>query len=184
MESKRKSTIPVWSETMLQGLAYWMGYKRTLYRHHLLTEGAIVAEAVSLIHSNLKDSERVECEVGYPKLGSQAGKTLADIVVFSGDQPTCVIEVKRGKASNSLIAADLQKLQAIKKINKSVRCFLLVASQGNLPTNYVDKQTGEAKKGTYQLDGIGFRIIRVCKAASSFKSLKSAHYACLLELKG
>lgn len=47
--------LPSWIITSLQGLAFWIGYKRALYRDYPLSEGALVTELRSLIHANLPD---------------------------------------------------------------------------------------------------------------------------------
>ena len=35
---------PVWVDRALQGVTYWMGQRRCLYRDYPLSEGALVAE--------------------------------------------------------------------------------------------------------------------------------------------
>jgi len=40
---------PRWTQRALQGVAYWMGHRRCLYRDYPLSEGALVAEVCNLI---------------------------------------------------------------------------------------------------------------------------------------
>jgi hypothetical protein len=43
----------VWLEHALQGLAFWIGHRHSLFRDYPLSEGALVAEACNLIQANL-----------------------------------------------------------------------------------------------------------------------------------
>lgn len=42
-----------WLEHALQGLAFWIGHRHSLFSGYPLTEGALVAEACNLIQANL-----------------------------------------------------------------------------------------------------------------------------------
>lgn len=66
--------LPVWAMQALQGVTYWIGHRRCLYRHYPLAEGALVAEICNLIHANLPDSLTLTCEVQYSKLLPNAPK--------------------------------------------------------------------------------------------------------------
>jgi hypothetical protein len=54
---------PRWTQRALQGVAYWMGHRRCLYRDYPLSEGALVAEVCNLIYANLPDHLELHCEV-------------------------------------------------------------------------------------------------------------------------
>jgi hypothetical protein len=45
--------IPAWVDDALQGITFWIGHRRAMYRHSDLTEGAIVAELKNLINHGL-----------------------------------------------------------------------------------------------------------------------------------
>lgn len=88
--NKRKTEPPAWLKDALQGLAFWMGYRQALYRHYPLSEGAIVAQACSLIQANLPDDRHLYPEVMYKKLQpektgkeqkGQKDQTRADLVI-------------------------------------------------------------------------------------------------------
>jgi hypothetical protein len=51
--SKPLDRPPKWAERALQGLAFWIGCRHSLYAHYPLSEGALVAEACNLIYANL-----------------------------------------------------------------------------------------------------------------------------------
>jgi hypothetical protein len=184
MNLKHNSSGPRWMEPLLQGLAFWVGYRKQLYRHHELPEGSIVAEALALIHSNLNDPETVRCEYPYSGLCAVSDKSRADIVIFSGERPAYVIEVKRGHAAKAKKDLDILRLNALKSSDPSLRCFMLVVSQSHLPSQYVNMETGEALRGVFRLDEVKYKVLRVCKAASTFKNLGAANYVCLLEVLG
>ena len=59
---------PYWVQRALQGVTYWIGHRRCLYRNYRLSEGALVAEVCNLIHANLSDQKLLMCEVQYSKL--------------------------------------------------------------------------------------------------------------------
>jgi hypothetical protein len=55
---------PSWVEPALQGLAFWLGYRKQLFRHHDLPEGALVAELSTIMYAHIGQDEILECE--YP----------------------------------------------------------------------------------------------------------------------
>lgn len=112
---------PVWAERALQGITYWMGHRRCLYRDYPLAEGALVAEVCNLIHANLPEALQLLCEVQYSSILKRAplpdslqGRIRADLVIAQktatrdGEPtPQFVIEVKRASAPKAQIEADL-----------------------------------------------------------------------------
>ena len=42
-----------WLEHALQGLAFWIGHRPSLFKDYPLSEGALVAEACNLVQANL-----------------------------------------------------------------------------------------------------------------------------------
>ena len=173
---------PFWTENLLQGSAFWMGYKTQLYRHYPLTEGAIVGEAVSLISGTLKEGHKLECEVMYKNLNvSTNSQKRADLVIKNNDSIEAVIEVKRAKSSNKKVEEDFKRLAKFHESNPSSRCFLLLVSQKFKPTNYINEK-GEAVLTVVNGDNYIAKVRRACKAATSFKSKENAHYSCLIEV--
>ena len=59
---------PSWTREALQGVTYWIGHRRCLYRDYALSEGALVAEICNLIYANLPDDFVLMCEVQYSRL--------------------------------------------------------------------------------------------------------------------
>jgi hypothetical protein len=185
----RKKTIQntiKWLDPVLQALSFWIGYKKELYRHHLLSEGAIVAELAFLINSKLKKNEIVKCEEHYKKIVKQINnQSRADILIEKENQPFIVIEVKRNNSSKKLIDFDLKKLANLKKIKPELRVFLILISQRRKPSQYVT-HNGESDKIYYQIKNTEFSAYakRVCKSSSSFRSNSrvNSNYAILIEV--
>jgi hypothetical protein len=191
---------PAWSERALQGLAFWIGHRHSLYRYYPLSEGALVAETCNLIYANLRGGEALRCEVQYshlvpngdwpPELGSKA---RADLVVINDrgqaadnslvGQVVAAIEVKRAFAPKSQIDYDLERLAAFKLANVNARALLLVVAEAHRPTRFVAPE-GKAILGKRDIPGCGahYRVRRACKAAAAFSGKESAHYACILEV--
>ena len=188
---------PVWAERALQGITYWMGHRRCLYRDYPLAEGALVAEVCNLIHANLPEALQLLCEVQYSSILKRAplpdslqGRIRADLVIAQktatrdGEPtPQFVIEVKRASAPKAQIEADLLRLAAARRLRPSIRTFLFVISEADRPTRYVTKG-GHSIRGIHRLRGTSdyFQVRRTWKAAHAFSRRDRAQYACLLEV--
>lgn len=199
-----------WTDNVLQGLAYWLGYKKQYYRFYPLSEGAIVEETLSLLAANLDlDNKRLNAEVMYKRLYTKEDQTRADIVISAKPKEKKVskkefdysvyaenvIEVKlyKGKASLQDIEQDFSRLAdcLAHGKQKSLRCFLILVSQQGIPKPYVT-DNGQASKKAFPVNGSsGFiaKTRRVCKAVGRFdkldgkdKAANVAFYACLLEV--
>lgn len=191
-----------WIETALQGLAFWIGHRRALFRHYPLPEGALVAEACNLLQANKPDALILKPEYLYKNLVSTGrlpadipGQARADLIICDADarqarrdqnisdQVKFVFEIKRGDAPNHLIKEDLRRLQSFLRVSSpDIRAFLLVASEANLPNMFV--KDGKAIRRKVPIDGSPghFIVRRTLKASGSFTSKSSAHYVCLVEV--
>lgn len=184
--SKSSQNSIKWLDPVLQGLSFWLGYKRELYRHHLLNEGAIVAELTSLISLKFKSRGIVKCEERYDRIGTNIdNKSRADIFIEINNKPFIVIEVKRIEAGKRLIDFDLVKLAKIKELDSGIRVFLILVSQGKKLKAYIN-ENGESDKKYYPIKGTEYFSYakRVCKSSSSFryKSRVNSNYAVLVEV--
>jgi hypothetical protein len=197
MTSKLKKH-PEWVREALQGVTYWMGHRRCLYRDYPLSEGALVAEVCNLIYANLPADLQLLCEVQYSSLVNSdllpeifQRKTRADLVVAKIPErnedepiPRYIIEVKRASASKSQINADLSRLAVARRLHPGIRAFLFVISEANRPKRFVH-QEGRSLSGKHPIpnsDGCYYRVRRTWKAAHAFKKRDRAQYACLIEV--
>jgi hypothetical protein len=197
MTSKLKKH-PEWVREALQGVTYWMGHRRCLYRDYPLSEGALVAEVCNLIYANLPADLQLLCEVQYSSLVNSdllpeifQRKTRADLVVAKIPErnedepiPRYIIEVKRASASKSQINADLSRLAVARRLRPGIRAFLFVISEANRPKRFVH-QEGRSLSGKHPIpnsDGCYYRVRRTWKAAHAFKKRDRAQYACLIEV--
>lgn len=191
-----------WLEHALQGLAFWIGHRHSLYKDYPLAEGALVAEACNLIQANLPHELVLMPECMYKNLVAVGSKThsfgrmtRADLVLCTADGKCIgregnlsaytkfVIEVKRGNASKQSIDEDLQRLHSYLLVaTPGTRCFLLVVSESFAPKRFV--KGGKSILGPQPIPTCSghLRVRRTVKAAASFSGKESAHYVCLVEV--
>ena len=194
---QRLERWPSWIERALQGVAFWIGHRQSLYSDYPLSESAMVTEVCNLIHANLPHEYRLRCEVQYSELvtdwgdgGPLSERARVDLVVEErrrvGDadkeRPLFVIEVKRAGAPRREIDKDLRRLAAVKSAVPYVRAFLFVISEGSRPIRFVS-EFGQSILGKHKISvDAHYRVRRTWKAAKAYKTKGSAHYACLLEV--
>ncbi len=191
-------TTPIWTVTVLQGLAFWIGHKNQYFGHYNLTEGAIVGEALGLLNGKTC-GQKLLPEILYRDL-LKNGKDVytkqdrVDIVIVSTEPKKAklseiseeVIEVKRYSAGITSIKKDMNRLGALlsESENADLRCFVLVVSEGKYPKEYMSNKDRASTKKISLDNGCEAYVRRVCKSTSSFKrnAYKKAHYACLIEV--
>ena len=191
-----------WLEHAMQGLAFWIGHRHSLFRDYPLAEGALVAEACNLIQANRPHGLILlpECMYGnlVPNgtlLKGVTPQSRADLVLCDKTASSIgrrgnifpyvrfVIEVKRGSASDKEINSDFTRLHNyLKASNDGARAFLLVISESNAPPRFV--KAGKSILGAKKIPGCdgNFRVRRTVKAAASFSGKETAHYVCLIEV--
>lgn len=185
----------------LQGLAFWIGYSRAYFRHYELSEASLISELCSLVQAKLPESLRLYPEVMYSHLLKSeskylSGKCRADLVILDGDHSSpyknniskhvqFIFEVKRYGSPTNEINEDLRRLYHFKKsCHSKSRAFLIIASEAELPTEFVDIDTGESLKDEYKIHGTSgvYRVRRTVKAGASFKKITTAHYVSICEV--
>ncbi|RYG38384.1 MAG: hypothetical protein EON93_02130 [Burkholderiales bacterium] len=194
----KTADYPTWLVRALQGLTYWTGHRRCLYRNYPLAEAAFVAELCNLIHANLPDRYSLHCEEQYsglihrdvrPSLLTE--RSRADLVVYekvktrNGEielHPRFIIEVKRATAPKAQIDADLERLMAVRAVCADVKTYLVVVAEAHQPTRWVS-DAGASIMKQQRLDGISgyFKVRRTLKAAHAYTKKERAQYACLIE---
>ena len=188
---------PDWTDSVLQGLAYWIGYKKQYYRFYPLSEGAIVGETLSLLASHTDTNTiRLNAEVMYKNICEWEGNGRADIVISKRPNKDdieensdnkkkdfnykkyarTIIEVKRHGSDPKLIEKDLERLAKCLHENSKVRCFLLLVSQDGIPQkpNKYVTLNGHASGSDYPIKNrpnYFTRVRRVCKALSKFDKM-------------
>ena len=189
---------PSWLERALQGLAYWTGHRRCLYKNYPLAEGAFVAELCNLIHANLPDRYSLYCEVQYSELIHRderptqlTERARADLVVYENvshksegeeQHPKFIIEVKRSLAPKAQIDADLSRLMAVRAVLPDVKTYLVVIAEAQRPKRFVSEQGSSITK-RQTIDGRAgyFKVRRTLKAAHAYTKVERSQYACLVE---
>ena len=178
--------IPSYMADALQGLAYWVGYRRARFRHYHAQEAAVCAELWCLLSAHIVDGLRVVPEYPLKKIVKKppASKERVDIVIAKKEKGKVrenleieyVIEVKLAKYSKSnkldltAIQKDLKRLAAIKKERPKLRTIIVLVSERCRRIKFVTDE-GIAKRQDFEIDGTSteyFRIRRVCKVSDSF----------------
>lgn len=182
--------LPVYLVKALQGVAYWMGYRSSLFSSYHLSESALVTETCNLIYANLDNQKCLIPEVKYKYIvppnasfASVAGLKpdwRADLVVGAKRNgkalprgtsifPECehVFEVK--KANSAYISDDLVRLARFMELHQGTvprRGFLLIFSENKVPTKFVSKETAHGLRGKTNISGTNcfYRIRKVLKA--------------------
>ena len=169
------TVVPEYIENAMQGLAYWIGYKKSLYHYYSLSESATVTEFCSLLQAGLNNNEYVLCERQYSNFFTQTPEGLEnkriDITIveiskndtenfeksfstpknkkengFLKDCAKVVFEVKLLDSPDSLKKEDYKRLKKIKEENKNIITYFLLISENNLPQKYVNEISGKALK--------------------------------------
>lgn len=194
--------IPRWVTSSLQGLTFWIGYKRALYRDYPLSEAALVTELRSLMHANLPDELFLKCEVSYSRLVKAAprpppiaGRTRADLVVATKIEspkaagkfvytPQFVFEFKRAGATAGEINKDLKRLAAFQECRPTARAFLVVLSEAGRNNRFVT-ESGKTNVGKHKVEGGGamYHIRKSVKAESAYANRDSGNYATIVEVR-
>lgn len=191
-----------WLEHALQGLAFWIGHRHSLFNTYPLTEGALVAEACNLIQTNLPSGLILLPECMYRNLipanhqiEGIAKQARADLVICDGGAKKIgrdgnvassvkfVIEVKRGSATKKEINDDLYRLHNyLMASTTEARTLLFVVSESNAHPRIV--RDGKSILGKHDIPNCvgNFRVRRTVKAAPSFSNKGSAHYVSLIEV--
>lgn len=55
----KNNELPKWLIPPLQGLAFWIGHRHSLFKGYHLLEAALVAESCNLIQANLPKNELI-----------------------------------------------------------------------------------------------------------------------------
>ena len=195
---KKTPDWPAWLATALQGLTFWTGHRRCLYRNYPLAEAAFVAELCNLIHANLPDNYSLHCEEQYsafidrndrPTLLTE--RSRADLVVYenvetrSGESDLharFIIEVKRASAQKAQIDADLARLMAVRAVFPEIKTYLVVVAEAHRPTRFVS-DAGVSVTKKQRLEGVSgyFKVRKTFKAAHAYTKIERSQYACLIE---
>lgn len=191
-----------WLEHALQGLAFWIGHRHSLFNGYPLVEGALVAEACNLIHANLPKDLILLPECLYRNLVPEGsglvgvtGQSRADLVICSrgaaelgrneniSEHIRFVIEVKRASAPKAEIDADLLRLHNFLSVAPAgARALMFVVSESKAPTRFVSE--GQSILGAHPIPSASgtYRVRRSVKAAASFSGKETAHYVCSIEV--
>ena len=170
-------------ERTLQGLAYWIAYKKELIGLDLI-EADIVSEAAHLLFSRLSNYY-IRREIDYSTLNSSLHRQYADLGIFSRKDNKCVcfIEFKLGNNTNGGYKKDVQKLKRVKELEPNIICLVVVAYEKSrtlkVPEMLVTPE-GKAKRGIIKDCGDAqVKVRRVCNALASKSASEMKKVICL-----
>ena len=158
-------------ERMLQGLAFWMGYKIECYAKHSPVEAVVVDAAVGLLNAHLNHCQySVCCEYNYRKTISITTNARADVVIVDKNNfVVCALEFKLATNSNGGSNSDISKLKSI--VGAFPRMIIFLSRKDNkVVGRLLSSSKSEQSRGgirirrsvkVYKSDVPGKNIIRV-----------------------
>lgn len=151
-------------EHMLQGLAFWLGYRIECYSGHRIPEAVIVETAIGLLNSHLDHgSYQIRCEYSYRLMGGKDNQR-ADIVILerSTQKPICVMEFKLSDDTNNGVWGDVKKLAQLP--NDLYRIVILLSRKKDNMTSLFITGKGYAKKKIVNPNNVPVSVIRSAKS--------------------
>ena len=170
-------------EHMLQGLAYWLAYKRETVKY-LITEHEAVGEAIQILESQLASGYKIVKEFPYCKVCSKYSvHQHADVAIINPQgECDCIIEFKIAGSTNGGYKADIKKMANVKKDCPDIDCYVVILySQScniDVPKNLVDGN-GKAIKKPIPMNSTKIRVRRVCNAVCSKNAKKMKKTICI-----
>lgn len=177
------SNIKKYVSNMLQGLVYWMAYRREMSSIDII-EADAVSTAIDILRSNLPSDYVVEREITKTSLPIVGSKKI-DLSIRNKDNSYwCLIEFKLADATNAGYIGDIEKLYQIKNQNSNIDCLSVILYRKycrfDNPSSFVNSK-GKAKRTTIKVgkNNIPVKVRRVCNAFASATCDKSRKAICL-----
>lgn len=148
---------------VLQGLAFWVGYKKQLFSSYHFSEGALTAELYTLFNSVKKDHFYIKPEFPFSKMPNSSNFTTGlgrnksvDILLVEKDSTVkrnkeeekksvlensnlYLFEVKKSDGNIGKIKEDFEKIHQYLLKNKKAKGYLILINQRPLK-NFLGKQ--------------------------------------------
>lgn len=168
-------------ESMLQGLAFWMGYSKCMNE---LYEHDCVHQAFAILRANFGKDYALQYEYPYSDIDkSITSQERADLVILdkNDNTPLCVMEFKMSDNTNGGVTSDVKKLRKISKEGVVKLVILLFYEDNKKLRDVYLTGTGNAivaKKRPIVLKGIEkpVRVKRVAKAMATANRPKRSPY--------
>lgn len=168
-------------ESMLQGLAFWMGYSKSMNE---LYEHDCVHQAFTILRANFGKDYSLQYEYLYSDIDKSINsQERADLVVLdkNDNTPLCVMEFKMSDNTNGGVTADVKKLRKITREGVVKLIILLFYEDNNKLRDTYLTGTGNAvvaKRRPVSLKGIEkpVRVKRVAKAMATANRPKRSPY--------
>ena len=170
-------------EHMLQGLAYWLAYKRETVKY-LITEHEAVGEAIQILQSQLVSGYKIKREFSYNKVcGKYSVHQHADVAILNSQgECDCLIEFKIAGSTNGGYRSDIKKMINVKNECPDIDCYVVIlycqSCSVGVPQKLVDSK-GKAIKNPAPIYSTKIRVRRVCNAVCSKNAKKMKKTICI-----
>lgn len=173
-------------EKMLQGLSYWMGYKRECYAGHSIMENVAVDAAVGILNAHIDHSiYRIMCEYSYKSIPGafSPGNKRADLVIIDKRTNTCIcaMEFKMSTNTNGGVIPDINKISSLPSTVSRLVILLSPMEIASVVSPFITKNNHA--KGKVSLGGSHppISVIRATRAMETSNS-KAPYRAICIEL--
>ena len=168
-------------ESMLQCLAFWMGYSKCLNE---LYEHDCVHQAFAILRANFGKDYALQYEYPYSDIDKGIiSQERADLVILDKNDktPLCVMEFKMSDNTNGGVAADVKKLRKITREGVIKLVILLFYEDNKKLRELYLTGSGNAvvaKRRLVTLNGVEkpVRVKRVAKAMATANRPKRSPY--------
>ncbi len=123
-------------EKTLQGLAYWVAYKKEVYKVKL-SESVCVNQAHEFLQATLPHGYKICEQYHYSNLGNPSSKELCDLAILDNNgNCLCLIEFKLEGPNNGGWKADVEKMSMYMPYKNNISFFVVVVCQKPCAYNY------------------------------------------------
>lgn len=164
---------------MLQGLAYWMSYRKEMSSIDVI-EADLVLVATDLLRASLSTDYSVRREITRKSFSSLNNRQRVDLGIYSkaDEEYRCLIEFKLADATNGGYNNDVIKLKELKDKAKNIDCLVVILYRK--PCNFSSpKELVNAQGKAQRKLNNNIIVRRVCHSYSSRTSNKSLKAICV-----
>lgn len=173
-------------EKMLQGLSFWMGYKKECYAGHSIMEQVAVDAAVGILNAHLDHTKyKIVCEYPYQSIPGvvASNNQRVDLVILDKVANTCVcaMEFKMSTNTNGGVKGDIKKMSSIPSTVSRLVILLSPKEKDSVVTPFITPNNHARRKVTLDSGYPQVSVIRAARAMETPNS-KAPYRAICIEL--
>ena len=169
-------------EHMLQGLVYWLTYKRETYKCQVI-EADVVMEAVQILQAYLPHCFKLVREYPYRNISQGLGRKYADLAILNNNGDCeCLMEFKLADSTNGSYTKDITKMSGVKAFQGNIDCYSIIVFRKSTPLNEPKNlvlHDGKARRVVFYEGSQKYKVKRVCNAVSSHTATTMKKVICL-----